>query len=215
MTCHLSFTGFSVWSSFQLANCYTQVYILAKVVRKHFYSYPNLISQFSGTLIFPFCFPLPLPFVGLLSLSLVNVLPVAVVAFCCGFGVEELWVVPGIGMMWYCTSGCSDHFSMASSTGFFKPSTGFFKPSPCTCALVSSAMRNHSALSARNSWSWVTYLYPCGGSRCSRSNNRLAHFSMTKKEAIPAISYASARRCIAVRNFKSPVRKIGPTLVSW
>ena len=86
-------------------------------------------------------------------------------------------------------------------------STGFFKPSPCTCALVSSAMRNHSALSARNSWSWVTYLYPCGGSCCSRYNNRLAHFSMTKKEATPAISYASARRCIAVRNFKSPVRE--------
>ena len=45
MTCHLSFTGFSVWSSFQLANSYTQLFLLAKVVRKHFYSKPIIVRS--------------------------------------------------------------------------------------------------------------------------------------------------------------------------
>ena len=60
---------------------------------------PNLISQLSGMLIFPFDLPLPLPLKFLFSESLLIGLAGPPVALDWGFGVVVLDVGEGIGMM--------------------------------------------------------------------------------------------------------------------
>ena len=62
---------------------------------------PNLISQFSGMVILPFCFPFPFPLAVLASKSLITGLGDAPAALGCGFGAAVLGAEEGIGMMWY------------------------------------------------------------------------------------------------------------------